>query len=82
VHFKLNRYPIRRQHQAMDTAWAEARILFPEEDHVRSLRRVDPARRPLRLYNRLIASNPPQLQAVASVLHQEPGSVPFIVFGP
>jgi helicase MOV-10 len=82
VHFKLNRYPIRRQHQAMDTAWAESRVLFPELDHIHGRVRPEPARRPLRLCNRQIGTNPPQLQAVTSIVYQEPGAVPFIVFGP
>jgi helicase MOV-10 len=82
VHFKLNRYPIRRQHQAMDTAWTESRVLFPEDEHIRGRLRPDPDRHPLRLYNRLIGTNPPQLQAVTSIVRQESGSVPFVVFGP
>jgi helicase MOV-10 len=80
VHFKLNRYPIRRQHQAMDTAWAESRVLFPVPEHIRGLIRPAPSR--LRLNNPIIATNPPQLQAVTSIIRQESGAVPFIVFGP
>jgi helicase MOV-10 len=81
VHFKLNRYPTRRQHQALDCVWAEARVLFPDQRHLAGGGRPMP-RASTRLYNAHIERNPPQLQAVTSIVHQAPGSVPFVVFGP
>lgn len=80
VRFKLNRYPIRRQHQALDTAFSEERILFPTDTHVPSHRKPRDVR--LRINNPLIATNPPQLQAVISITKQLPGAVPFVIFGP
>jgi helicase MOV-10 len=81
VHFKLNRYPIRRQHQALDTAFAEDRVLFPTQAHVRGAR-PRPADIKLALFNRLLVTNPPQLQAITSIVCQPPGSLPFALFGP
>jgi helicase MOV-10 len=79
VRFKLNRIPMRRQHQAMDSAFDQARVLFPLQAHVP---RTPYARTPLQLFNPLLATNPPQLQAVNAIMHQKPGSVPFLIFGP
>jgi helicase MOV-10 len=79
VRFKLNRIPVQRQHQAMDEAFTEDRVLFPVVRHIPS---GGPPKSVLRLYNTLISSNEPQLQAVVSVAAQPPGSLPFIIFGP
>jgi helicase MOV-10 len=81
IRFKLNRYPLRRQHQALDTAFAQDRLLLPLNARVSILRANNPDLR-IRCHNPLIASNPSQLQAVSSIVQQQPGSVPFIVFGP
>lgn len=78
VRFKLNRIPVRRQHQAMDSAFTEDRILFPLVTHIASAS-VDLS---LKLHNPLVSSNAPQLQAVTSIVALRPGSAPFIVFGP
>jgi helicase MOV-10 len=78
IRFKLNRIVLRRQHQALDSAFEEDRVLFPEARHARRIeytRKITP-------YNPLIASNERQMDAVKSIVHQGPGGVPFIVFGP
>ncbi|KAJ3980519.1 P-loop containing nucleoside triphosphate hydrolase protein [Lentinula detonsa] len=82
VRFKLNRYPMRRQHQALDSAFSQDRVLFPTNLHLPkgALRTTAPST--LRWYNPLIANNPPQKQAVLSIAYREPGSMPFIIFGP
>ncbi|KAG5651196.1 hypothetical protein H0H81_009525 [Sphagnurus paluster] len=82
VRFKLNRYPMRRQHQALDSAFAEERLLFPLPDHLST--RPYPKQNEVRLrpVNPLIGMNPPQLQAVISIVKQPPGSLPFVIFGP
>ncbi|KAF8869389.1 AAA domain-containing protein [Infundibulicybe gibba] len=54
VHFKLNRIPMQRQHQALDAAFTQDRM-----------------------HNPLIATNPPQIRAVQSIVSQPPGSVPL-----
>ncbi|KAF8869388.1 P-loop containing nucleoside triphosphate hydrolase protein [Infundibulicybe gibba] len=78
VHFKLNRIPMQRQHQALDTAFTQDRVLFPAQHHVpRVIRTLPP-----RVYNPLIAANPPQIRAVKSIVNQPPGSAPFVIFGP
>ncbi|KAI0062693.1 P-loop containing nucleoside triphosphate hydrolase protein [Artomyces pyxidatus] len=78
VHFKLNRIPLRRQHQALDTAFVETRILCPTMQ-LRGSKRVTGR---VLTYNRLIAENPPQLDAIRAIMYRPPGSVPFVVFGP
>ncbi|KAJ3904549.1 P-loop containing nucleoside triphosphate hydrolase protein [Lentinula edodes] len=82
VRFKLNRFPMRRQHQALDSAFSQDRVLFPGKLHLsKSIpRTIGPST--LRWYNTLIAGNPPQKQAVLSITYREPGSMPFIIFGP
>jgi helicase MOV-10 len=82
IRFKLNRFPLRRQHQALATAFSPDRILFPREHHDLDRNYRVQADVQLRTYNALIASNPPQLQAVISIVHQKQGSLPFAVFGP
>ena len=79
--FKLNRIPLRRQHQAMDAAFTEDRVLFPLVTHLPS-DVPSPSSAGLKVYNDLISSNEPQLQAVVSVVGQPPGSLPFVIFGP
>ncbi|KAG1741528.1 RNA helicase [Suillus paluster] len=81
VRFKLNRIPMKRQHQALDTAFAFDKFLFPQRAHILPLG-ARPGMGPIIPFNSLIATNPPQLQAVTSILFQQPGSAPFIVFGP
>ncbi|RXW22216.1 hypothetical protein EST38_g3643 [Candolleomyces aberdarensis] len=78
IRFKLNRIVLRRQHQALDSAFEEDRVLFPEARHAGAIEytwKIAP-------YNPLIASNECQMDAVKSIVHQGPGGVPFIVFGP
>ena len=82
VQFKLNRIPIQRQHQAMDAVFTEDRVLFPVVKHLPTDRPSSTFKSTLKLYNSLISSNERQLQAVASVLAQPPGSLPFVIFGP
>lgn len=80
--FKLNRFPVRRQHQALDTAFSEERILFPTKTHIPNKTYPNQANARFKVVNPLIASNPPQLQAVTSIMKQAPGSAPFVIFGP
>lgn len=80
VRFKLNRIPVKRQHQAMDTVFTQDRVLFPLAVHVPSS--YTTGIQPIKVFNLLIGSNKPQLLAVKSVVNQAPGSPPFVVFGP
>lgn len=79
VRFKLNRHPLRRQHQALGSAFAPERLLFPMQLHVHA-RTDDTA--PIRPHNRILANNARQLEAVSAIVNNPPGSVPFVVFGP
>ncbi|KAF9494839.1 P-loop containing nucleoside triphosphate hydrolase protein [Pleurotus eryngii] len=78
VHFKLNRFPLRRQRLAMDTTFTSDRILFPGNTHLLPQLPVPS----LAFVNPLIGNNPAQRQAVTSIVRQPPGSPPFVVFGP
>ncbi|KAK1226913.1 hypothetical protein PQX77_010082 [Marasmius sp. AFHP31] len=80
VRFKLNRYPVRREHQALDTAFVQERVLFPGPEHLR--RGAIPRGTGVRTYNSTIATNPRQLQAVISLARAPVGSIPFVIFGP
>jgi helicase MOV-10 len=82
VRFRLNRIPVQRQHQAMDAAFTEDRVLFPFARHLPSGEPPSASQSVLKIYNALISSNEPQLQAVVSVVAQRPGSLPFVIFGP
>jgi len=82
IRFKLNRIPLRRQHQAMDTVFVEDRVLFPLISHLAAGRLRTSRDVRLNLYNGLIAKNSLQLQAVVAIVSLPPGSPPFIVFGP
>ncbi|KAJ7054531.1 P-loop containing nucleoside triphosphate hydrolase protein [Mycena amicta] len=70
VRFKLNRYPLRRQHLALDSAFSEDRVLFPVSRHVPAT--LFPTTQSMKI----------KLQAVVSIVKRPPGSVPFIIFGP
>ncbi|KAF7323612.1 RNA helicase [Mycena kentingensis (nom. inval.)] len=80
--FKLNRYPMRRQHQALDSAFSEERVLFPVPAHVPATPYPTTRSASIKVFNPLIATNAPQLQAVVSIANRPAGSVPFIIFGP
>ncbi|EMD34731.1 hypothetical protein CERSUDRAFT_54531 [Gelatoporia subvermispora B] len=80
VRFRLNRIPLRRQHQALDVAFHPERLLFPEHKHIQA--NVPANSAVLTMYNHLIASNPAQVRAVTQILGQPAGSPPFVVFGP
>jgi helicase MOV-10 len=77
VRFNLSRYPLRRQHQALATAFSHPRILFPD-----SVALPKPGAPDITPVNPLIAKNPPQLRAVSLIVGMEPSSVPFVIFGP
>ena len=82
IRFKLNRLPLRRQHEALSSAFNPSRLLFPKQrDAVRS---KPPVTEEIKnwIYNPLIASNIEQTQAVASIVQLPAGHAPFIVFGP
>lgn len=81
VHFVLNRTVFRRMHQAVGFSPSSNRMLFP---NIFPIRTAGPRlyASELRLFNRNVETNPPQLNAVLRVLNMPAGSVPFIVFGP
>ncbi|EJD54693.1 P-loop containing nucleoside triphosphate hydrolase protein [Auricularia subglabra TFB-10046 SS5] len=85
VRFVLNRLPLRRMHQALKMPAAPERILFPDLQHINNLfTRAQMAERVHQLQpgNRRIAQNRPQREAIANILSLQPGSAPFVVFGP
>ncbi|KAK1226909.1 hypothetical protein PQX77_010078 [Marasmius sp. AFHP31] len=80
VRFKLNRIPLRREHQALDSAVVQDRVLFPEPQHV--VLNAPPHGLSRTTFNPTIATNERQLQAVTSIVHAPAGSPPFVIFGP
>jgi helicase MOV-10 len=79
VRFTFNRYPLRRQHQALNQPFADDRVLFPVAAHIKSAR-VATTR--LHLYNAMIAGNANQLLAVKTIVSLPPSAHPFVVYGP
>ncbi|KAL4247257.1 DNA2/NAM7 helicase family protein [Abortiporus biennis] len=82
IRFKFNRIPLRRQHQALDTVLHPQRLLFPKPEHAIQTTIPSPETVRPQVYNRLIANNPAQLQAVASIVNLPAGSPLFVLFGP
>ncbi|KAH7924379.1 P-loop containing nucleoside triphosphate hydrolase protein, partial [Leucogyrophana mollusca] len=83
VRFLVNHMPWQRMHAAVTTPEKPQRLLFPEPSHVRGARVVVQGDTlPFEPLNPLIAQNPEQVQTVAAILSQPPGSVPFVIFGP
>ncbi|CAL1708616.1 unnamed protein product [Somion occarium] len=83
IRFKLNRLPLRRQHEALSSAFSPSRLLFPGTRNV-PVKNIPAVTEELRdwIYNKLIAGNAEQLQAVASIIQLPPGHAPFVIFGP
>ena len=77
MRFKLNRYPLRRQHQALTTAFAPKRLLFPVQ-----VPEATPNGPRHAAFNTLIDQNQRQRLAVDSIVRLPGGSAPFVVFGP
>jgi len=70
-------------HHALLNKWNPNRILFPSARDLVGTRRVTlEQQRALTLYNRQLGEDEEQLETVAAIYHQRPGSVPFVVFGP
>ncbi|KAG9002612.1 hypothetical protein FRB94_003760 [Tulasnella sp. JGI-2019a] len=82
--FTVNRIPMRRMHEALDVPFFPNRVLFPTLRHVIG-RRTPPNDHELtqiETRNPLIATNRPQLEAVAAILEMKPAGPPFVIYGP
>nr|VWP00270.1 Adenylate cyclase [Ganoderma boninense] len=83
VSFQLNRIPLRRQHQALNSSPPNPqRFLFPTPGHEGLERALEHNEHPITLFNPLIGTNPAQLLAVKSILQLRPKSAPFGLWGP
>ncbi|PFH45880.1 hypothetical protein AMATHDRAFT_77900 [Amanita thiersii Skay4041] len=82
VRFVYNRVPERRMHQALTNNFKPARLLFPDETHISYTPVTTEEIGDITPINWALATNPQQLQTVAAILKQPPGSVPFVIFGP
>lgn len=81
--FSVNRIPLRRMHQALDCPFFPDRVLFPNASHLVGLQRPTQQQLArLSTVNPLIATNPPQLEAVTAIVNRPPGSAPFVIYGP
>ncbi|KAF9003306.1 P-loop containing nucleoside triphosphate hydrolase protein [Cyathus striatus] len=83
VRFKLNRLPYRRIHFALTNKFNPSRVLFPGPTHIEGLKRVTDEQRDgfVPMFRQLIGDEE-QMETVAAIVNQAPGSVPFVVFGP
>ncbi|KAJ6581930.1 P-loop containing nucleoside triphosphate hydrolase protein [Mycena capillaripes] len=83
VKFTLNRLPHRRMHQALTNSFKESRIFFPRAEHLlRNQKVLAFQRNSVSPVNRRIVEAPEQFETVVAIVHQPPGSPPFVVFGP
>lgn len=83
VKFVLNQLPYRRMHHALSNSFRPARLLFPGPEHLRGARRVTQAQiNMISPINRLLREDDEQMETVAAILNQKPGSIPFVLFGP
>ncbi|KIO21468.1 hypothetical protein M407DRAFT_44382, partial [Tulasnella calospora MUT 4182] len=83
VRFTIPRIPLRRMHLAVNSEFSPDKVLFPDESHIRGLRRPFLAET-MRIdtFNPLVASNPLQLEAVTAIVNRPAGVVPFVIWGP
>ena len=82
VRFELNRLTLRRMHQALDVGTMSRRLLFPQEEHIKSSRPSEDDVISLNPISRSVGQNYSQQLAVTAIRNLQPGSPPFIVFGP
>lgn len=83
VRFTITRIPLRRMHQALDIPFFPGRVLFPEESHLIGQSPPDDEDiAEIKVINPLLATNRPQMEAIAAILAQRAGAPPFVVFGP
>ena len=83
VRFKLNRLTLRRMHQALTNKYDPPRLLFPGPEHIQGRVRVTPRQiAGITPFNRAVGGDEEQMETVAAIVNQKPGSVPFVVFGP
>jgi helicase MOV-10 len=79
IRFMVNRLLFRRMHDSINKTDRNERILFPSTRHQKGYNAVPQSS--FRL-DRRIASNPRQSLAVQQIAMQDPGSIPFVIFGP
>lgn len=83
VRFKLNRLTLRRMHQALKNKFDPPRLLFPGPEHIQDTVRVTAGQiAGIRPFSRPVGEDEEQMETVAAIVNQKPGSVPFVVFGP
>ncbi|CAA7270266.1 unnamed protein product [Cyclocybe aegerita] len=83
VRFVLNRLPYRRMHFSLANKFNPPRFLFPTRVHIKESARVSKEKiASITPVDRNIGEDAEQMETVAAILNQKPGSVPFIVFGP
>ena len=82
IRFVYNRLPDRRKHLAVISPYKPMRLLFPDKTHIKNERVTPSEVVAINPINREMQSNYEQLEAVAAIVKQPPGSVPFIIFGP
>ncbi|KAF8156830.1 RNA helicase [Crassisporium funariophilum] len=83
VRFVLNRLPFRRMHHALMNKFNPTRFLFPTLAHIQGVARISTVKmREISPFYRPLGEDDEQMETVAAIINQKPGSVPFVVFGP
>lgn len=83
VRFVLNRLSYRRMHQMLIDKYNPVRLLFPDTIHLQGASRVALDKIvEIKPFYRPLGEDEEQMETVAAIINQKPGSVPFVVFGP
>lgn len=87
VQFELNRLVFRREHLAMRNPYRQRQVLFPDDTNILEQGLAVPSAQALAIvdmttFDKRVAANPPQLQAVTAIARLPAGGIPFIIFGP
>ncbi|KAF8644637.1 hypothetical protein AX16_008364 [Volvariella volvacea WC 439] len=82
VSFALNRFTLRRQHQALEIPFKREDVVFPDSRHCNRIAAPNGDAGALSFKNDAIGNNEEQARAVSLITSMRPGSIPFIIFGP
>lgn len=70
-------------HQTLADGYSPSRLLFPDTEYLQGATRVLQDKIvEINPFNRPLGEDKEEIEAVAAILNQKPGSVPFVVFGP
>ncbi|TFK61423.1 P-loop containing nucleoside triphosphate hydrolase protein [Pluteus cervinus] len=82
VRFVLNRMPHRRMHYAIRDSYPLDRLVFPGYLHQSGINMLPNQMAGLSYIDEEMVDNEEQKEAVTAIVNRQPGTVPFIIFGP